>query len=315
MQGDILLFGRLPSLSSKRQPLSPRAWTGVGALAIPLWATWPVLAVHAAEMPAFQLLAMAFLVGWLVLLLVEPRSDDNAAFDGLGSAWLLPVLACALGLCGGNAFFILAARHMPPAQAHLISCLWPVMIVTLGGSLRLFRLGLRHAAGLVLGFGGAAVVISDGSLSPSLAGIGLALASAASWALCCVFRLWRRTAARNVLARGCAVSAAVCAGLHGVLEPTVMPTMGALSAAVAIGVAPIALANFAWDQGIRRGDGRLLAVMAYATPALSALLLVSIGPASLTPSLLIGAAMIVGAGLLPRSGSPQDQPSEGTSAR
>ena len=105
----------------------------------------------------------------------------------------------------------------------------------------------------------------------------------------------------NVLARGCAGSALLCAGLHGLLETTVVPSLGALSAAVAVGVAPLALANFAWDQGFRRGDSQLLAVMAYATPVLSALLLVSIGLASLTPGLLIGATMIVGAGLLSRS--------------
>ena len=301
MQSDILFFGELPSFSNRRRPLSPRAWTGVGALAIPLWATWPALAVHASEMPAFQVLAISFLVGWLVLLVVERPAAERAAVDKQHKPWLLPVLACAIGLCGGNAFFILAARHMPPAQAHLISYLWPVMIVALGGCLRLFRLRFRHMVGLVLGFGGAAVVMSDGSLSPSLAGIGLALLSAASWALYCVFRLWQGAAVTNALARGCAVSVLLCAGLHALLEPTVMPSSGGLSAAVAVGVAPLALANLAWDQGFRRGDSQFLAVMAYATPVVSALLLISIGWASLTPSLLIGAAMIVGAGLLSRS--------------
>ena len=301
MQAAILLFNTLPSSSGGRQPLSPRAWTGVGALAIPLWATWPALAAHASEMPAFQVLAISFLVGWLVLLAVERPAAETAVRDGQGKPWLLLVLACALGLCGGNAFFILAARHMPPAQAHLISYLWPVMIVALGGCLRLFRLRFRHMVGLVLGFGGAAVVMSDGSLSLSVAGIGLALLSAASWALYCVFRLWQGAAVRNVLARGCAVSALLCVGLHGLLEPMVLPSLGALSAAVAVGVAPLALANLAWDQGFRRGDGQLLAVMAYATPVLSALFLVGLGLASFTPGLVIGAAMIVGAGLLSRS--------------
>ena len=301
MQTNILHFGRFPSFSSERQPLSPKAWTGVGALAIPLWATWPALAVHASEMPAFQILAISFLVGWLVLLLAERPGADDGATGGQHKPWLLPVLACALGLCGGNAFFILAARHIPPAQAHLISYLWPVMIVALGGCLRLFRLRLKHMVGLALGFGGAAVVMSDGSLSVSLAGIGLALLSAASWALYCVYRLWQGATVTNVLGRGCAISAVLCAGFHGLLEPTIVPSLGALSAAVAIGVAPLALANLAWDQGFRRGDSQLLAVMAYATPVLSALLLISIGQASLTPSLLIGAAMIVGAGLLSRS--------------
>lgn len=309
MRTDVFLFGVLPSSPGGRQPLSPRAWTGVGALAIPLWATWPALGVRAAEMPAFQVLAIAFPVGWLTLLLVERPSgtevsETEAAAGGQGRAWGLPVLACALGLCGNNAFFILATRHMPPAQANLISYLWPVMVVALGGALRLFRLRLRHVIGLVLGFGGAAVVMGDGPLSPTPAGVGLALLAGASWALYCVYRLWQGAAVTNVLARGCAVSAVLCAGLHFLFEPTIMPSLGALSAAVAVGVAPLGLGNLAWDQGFRHGDSQLLAVMAYGTPVLGALLLIGMGLASPTLSLLIGAAMIVGAGLLSRSERP-----------
>jgi len=80
-----------------------------------------------------------------------------------------------------------------------------------------------------------------------------------------------------VLARCCAVSAPLCGVLHAAFELTVLPPAGAFLAAVAVGVAPLALANFAWDQGLRRGNGRLLAVMAYATPLLSALILTAAG--------------------------------------
>ena len=62
----------------------------------------------------------------------------------------------------------------------------------------------------------------------------------------------------------------------------------------------MALANFAWDQGLRRGNSRLLAVMAYGTPVVSALILIAAGIATATPTLFIGALMIVGAGLVSR---------------
>lgn len=100
VQTDTLHFESLPSFFSGRQPLSPRAWTFVGALAIPLWATWPALAVRTAEMPAFQVLAIAFSVAWLVLLASEHFAGDRAATPGPDRRWLLPVLACAFGLCG-----------------------------------------------------------------------------------------------------------------------------------------------------------------------------------------------------------------------
>ena len=74
-----------------------------------------------------------------------------------------------------------------------------------------------------------------------------------------------------------------------------------VAATAVAGIIPLALGNFVWDQGFRRGDSRLLAVMAYATPLCSALLLASLGAALLTWNLLAGATVIVLAGLLSRS--------------
>jgi drug/metabolite transporter (DMT)-like permease len=69
---------------------------------------------------------------------------------------------------------------------------------------------------------------------------------------------------------------------------------GPLLAVVAVGIGRLALANLAWDQGLQRGHSQLLAVMAYAMPLVSALILI----AAATINLLIGAVMTVGAGLL-----------------
>jgi drug/metabolite transporter (DMT)-like permease len=57
----------------------------------------------------------------------------------------------------------------------------------------------------------------------------------------------------------------------------------------------------AWDEGFRKGDSQLLAVMAYATPLCSALLLTVLGLESLTWRLLIGAVAIVAAGVMSRT--------------
>jgi hypothetical protein len=64
---------------------------------------------------------------------------------------------------------------------------------------------------------------------------------------------------------------------------------------------PLALVNYVGDEGFRRGDGHLLAVMAYATPLCGALLLAALGAALLTWNLLAGAIVIVLAGLLSRT--------------
>jgi drug/metabolite transporter (DMT)-like permease len=86
--------------------------------------------------------------------------------------------------------------------------------------------------------------------------------------------------------------------LHFVVEPTVVPDLGALAASAAVGIVPLALGNLVWDEGFRRGDSQLLAVMAYATPLCSALLLIALGLEAFTRGLLIGAVLIVFAGVL-----------------
>jgi drug/metabolite transporter (DMT)-like permease len=299
-----VLFGRFEAPARRWRPLSPRAWTCVGAAAIPLWATWPTLALRTLEMPAFECLTIAFLFGWMVLSATDRApAPVNAAPSGWRS-WI-PALACAAGLSGSNAFHILATHYIPAAEANLISYLWPVMIVGFGVLLGLFRMRARQLAGLGFGFAGAAILMGGGALSLSLAGLGLGLASGASWALYCVFRLLWKSASGAVLGRGCALSAVLCAVLHVALEPTVLPSIGGIGAAAAVGIVPLAFGNLVWDQGFRRGDSQLLAVMAYATPLCSALLLALLGLERCSVSLLIGAVVIVAAGWLSRPGPQQ----------
>lgn len=260
-------------------------------------------------MPAFECLTIAFGVGWLVLRLWEGRPQPRVSAASIPNAriawrqWLASV-ACALGLSGSNAFHILATHYIPAAEANLLSYLWPVEIVAGGAALGLFKLGCKQIAGLALGFVGAVVLMAEGALSLSATGVILALLSGLSWAGYCVFRLkWSAPAgrARNVLATGCAISTLLCALLHFATEPTVVPSLAAAGAAAAVGVVPLAFGNLAWDEGFRRGDSQLLAVLAYATPLCSALLLGALGMAALTWGLLIGAVIIVTAGLLSRA--------------
>lgn len=277
---------------------SPRAWTCLGLLAIPLWATWPALALSALSIPAFECLTIAFLFAWLVLARFKrPAGARGAASVGTVSSWL-PAIVCALGLTGSNAFHIMATHYIPAAESNLISYLWPVEIIGLGALAGLFRLRVRHFAGLLVGVSGAVILIGGGTVSLSITGVALAFVSGISWASYCLFRLaWKGQAVR-VLQRGCAISTFLCAALHFTLEPTVIPDAGALAASTAVGIVPLALGNLVWDEGFRRGDSQLLAVMAYATPLCAALLLVALGLEPATRDLLIGAVLIVTAGFL-----------------
>jgi drug/metabolite transporter (DMT)-like permease len=303
MSETMVWCGAIGTPTAKQRPLSPRTWTCIGALAIPLWATWPSLAIRTLDIPPLESLAIMFLFGCLVLTRLR-RMDSGSVLESASAkrSWL-PAIVFAIGVSGGDVAFILATHRIPAAQANLISYLWPVMIVVFGAVIGLFQLRMRQVIGLALGFAGAVILIWDGRVSMSMSGIGLALLSGACWAAYCLFRLtWRRPAG-NVLARGCALSAALCASLHFFVEPTIVPSLRSFAATAVAGVIPLALGNFVWDEGFRRGDGQLLAVMAYATPLCSSLLLATLGAALLTWNLLAGAVVIVMAGVLSRADS------------
>ncbi len=296
-----VFFGAFGGPSSRRwQPLSPWAWTCVGGLAIPLWATWPALALKTQSIPTFECIAIIFTVAWLVLTCLQHPRANVGSPSSPWTSWI-PAFAFALGETGATVFFLFATHHIAAAEANLISYLWPGLTVGFGALLGIFRLRLRHIVGITLGFLGAAILIGIGTLAPSYTGCGLALLGAVSWAAYCVFRLRWREVTGPLLARGFGISAILCVILHLLLEPSTIPTVGSAAAAAVCGIVPAAFANWTWDEGFRRGDSQLLAVMAYGTPLCSALLLLTLGLQTFTWHLLFGASLIIAAGVLSRA--------------
>jgi drug/metabolite transporter (DMT)-like permease len=298
-----ILFGTFSSRFARRSPpLKQWVWTLVGGLSIPLWATWPALSLQMRDMPPLESLTIGFTVGWLVLERLEPQCRGPASSGISALAWI-PALAFALGEAGSATFFLWATYYIGPAEANLIMYLWPAMIVGFGAIAGIFRLQLRHYIGMALGFLGAAMLIGVGTLSLSYMGVTLAVLAGVSWASYCLFRLRWKGDTGPILTRGFGISAIVCAVLHLMLEHSVMPGIGSAGAAVLVGIVPAAFANLAWDKGFRRGDSQLLAVAAYGTPLCSALLLSLLGLESLSWKLLLGAVLIVTAGVLTRTGA------------
>lgn len=292
-----------PSGAITRFAPGPRTvWTLIGASAIPLWATWPLLAVvSTGTIPLFQFLTIIFGVGAGALHAFRKLTQVTPAKSGPLPSFVgrwLPAVMVSLGLFVSDIFFIEALRRIPAAQANLILYLWPLMVVVIGALLGLLQLRRRHLASVAVGLCGASLVIGPEMTGAALGGVALAAAGGLAWAAFCLFRLWQGSDAPDALATGFTLSAALSLLLHLGLETTVMPEPLALLSAVLVGVIPLALGNLAWDHGIRRGDRVLLAVMAYATPLVSALILISFGFADATMGLLFGGALIVVAGIM-----------------
>ena len=80
-----------------------------------------------------------------------------------------------------------------------------------------------------------------------------------------------------------------------------MPSASSLLFVLLIGILPLTLGALAWDNGIRRSDKKLLAIMAYATPLVDVIILIACGYASRSVGIVIGGGIIVMAGMISAS--------------
>ncbi len=106
----------------------------------------------------------------------------------------------------------------------------------------------------------------------------------------------------SALTVSCAVTGVGSLALHLALEETVWPpTRAAWMAVVGLGLGPVGLAFYLWDEGMKRGDLRLLGVASYATPLLSTVLLTSLGWGNGSRTLWLAAILITAGAALAAS--------------
>lgn len=276
---------------------STRRGTLVGATAVLMWATLATLTTLSGDIPPFQLLAMSFTLATLIGL----------AWHRFLNLWLeggsqvkkpVPLAAWAVGLYGlfGYHFaYFMALRLAPPVEASLIAYLWPLLIVLFAALLPGERLHGYQVAGALLGFAGAALLVtrSRGLTFDAqyAAGYAFALACAVIWSSYSV--LSRRLGAVPTSAVGafCAATAGLALVCHLLFEETVWPGGWQWAAVVALGLGPVGAAFYTWDYGVKRGHIQTLGALAYAAPLLSTILLVALRLAE--PSWVIAAACVL----------------------
>jgi len=189
-------------------------------------------------------------------------------------------------------------RLAPAAEAGLIAYLWPLLIVLLSGLLPGESLKAGHLLGGLLGFAGAALVISGGESGfeiEYLPGYLIAFACAFTWSGYSVLSRKLSSAPTEAVTIYCLATTVLSGVAHMAFEETLFPdsTLGWASI-VALGLGPVGLAFFVWDVGVKKGDIQLLGVLSYAAPLLSTLVLVAVGIATASWSLGLAALLITG---------------------
>jgi len=273
--------------------------TLIGFVAVLLWALLAVLTVGSAPTPPLLLNTICFAIGGTIGLIWTAATGGISRLRNV--RWYVYAFG-TLALFGYHALYFTSLRLAPAAEAGLIAYLWPLLIVLLSGLLPGERLRAGHIIGALIGFGGAALIITGGSAGfnpAALPGYALALACAFTWAGYSVISRRLGGAPTETVAVFCLATAVLSAGLHLWLEPTIWPpTPTAWAAAIGLGLGPVGLAFYVWDIGVKRGDIQLLGTASYAAPLLSTLVLVLAGIAAPSWTLAIAACLVTGGAAL-----------------
>ena len=264
--------------------------------AIALWGVLAALSLRLRGWPPFLLAGAALLVGSL------------CSIHRL-RAWRVPARALALGVYGLFGFHFLlfiALRLAPPVEANLVNYLWPLFIVVLAPViLPGVTLRARHVAAALLGFAGAALLVTGGK--PGLGGGGgggamlgyaAALASALVWSTYSLATKRFAQLPTATIGLYCAVSGLVALACHAFFEPRYVPRIAELPWLVALGLGPMGAAFYLWDYALKRGDPRAIGALAYLAPLVSTLVLVAAGEGSFGPVTLAAMGLIVGGAVL-----------------
>ena len=286
--------------------MTRRAATFTGFIAILLWALLALFTIGTAPVPPFQLNAMSFAVGGAIGLVWVSRTG------GWRRLSLVPTrvyIVGTLGLFGYHALYFSALRLAPPAEASLIAYLWPLFIVLFSGLLPGERLGALHIIGALIAFTGAAILVApQGGQFTGGAGLALAGLCALTWSSYSVLSRSFGTVPTDSVAVFCVLTAILSVPPHLLLEQTQWPTDAlGWGAVLALGLGPVGLAFYVWDIGVKAGDIQLLGVASYAAPLLSTLILVVVGVAEASITLLLAAALIAGGAGLAAYGSARAQ--------
>lgn len=277
--------------------------TAIGFIAVLLWALLALFTVGSAPTPPLLLNTLCFATGGTLGLI---WAAVTGTLPALRRVPLRVYVFGTVGLFGYHALYFSALRLAPAAEAGLIAYLWPLLIVLFSGLLPGERLRAGHLLGALAGFAGTALIITGGGAALStqyLTGYVLALMCALFWSGYSVISRLLGDAPTATVAVFCLATAALSLPLHLIFEETVLPTHALGWASIAgLGLGPVGLAFFVWDIGVKHGDIQLLGTASYAAPLLSTLILVVVGVAAPSMTLLWAAILITGgAGIAARA--------------
>jgi drug/metabolite transporter (DMT)-like permease len=277
--------------------LSRNGATLIGVTAVLQWGAQVLISTYALAFPPFETIALTFFIAFLAMLakwICKREVPFRYASYG-ARAW-------AIGVCGLFGYYLvyyLALQRAPALDVSLLVNLWPLLMVLFTGLLPGHRLRWHHVAGCLVGAAGSIVLLGPQAVSllggAHLIGQLLAIAAAFIWAAFCVSSRTLEAVPTDIVGWYCLVVAALGLACHLLFETSVWTAPpSAWGAIAALGIGPVGLAFFAWDLGVKRGNIRLLGIVALFIPLISTGLLIAAGRGILDGRVAIASLLVTG---------------------
>lgn len=266
---------------------------GLSVVVIVFWGLSAWLRILAIEIPPLELTGIA-LAGAAAssLLLAKLRTAVQSVRQHPWYMWFIAVGS----LIGSAVFFFVALAHAPAARVVVITYSWPLLFAITSDLYSHRRPAPLTFVALLLGLAGVAVM-NGGAQSPApdaWLGYAASLASGLCWVVYSLFvQVYPRSLTSvypALFALGALTTLAIQAAIGGLVWPH---TATAWAASIFLGVGPYGLGFLAWGYVVRRGNPRIVPVLPYAVPAVSAFILVLVGQTQPTLSLLTGCTLVI----------------------
>jgi drug/metabolite transporter (DMT)-like permease len=243
-------------------------------ISILLWSSFALLGTHLSHLPPFFLVGAAMGLGAIPSLPWWRSWFKDPFFLAFGT----------LGLFGYHFFLLSAFHYAPPIEANLLNYTWPALIVLISPILlKGYALRLSHLIGTGMAFLGAAWIVSGGNLhklqiSPLyMKGYLLAGSAALIWALYSVLTKKFGNFPTSMVGGFCLMSSLFSFAFHWAVEPAVSITANDAICLLLMGLGPMGLAFYSWDQAMKSGNPQTIGALSYLTPLLSTWILVVAG--------------------------------------
>ncbi|MEO5884004.1 MAG: EamA family transporter [Candidatus Limnocylindrales bacterium] len=298
----------MPTATAPRPLADPRSVAIAMLVLYVVWgSTYLAIAIAVDTIPPFLMAGARFLLAGAVLLTWTIVRARGEFVRPTRREWRDSAIVGALLLGGGMGMVAWGEQTIPSGIAALLIALMPVWIAVFGGILLGERLPRMAVVGILVGFGGVAILVGPtafgvaGALDP--AGLGAIMLSPIAWSLGSLYASHRATLpAKPLVATGLQMltgglllmTMAAATGEFGRVDPGAIsaPSLGAFAYLAIVG-SLLAFTAYGWL--LRVAPLPLVATYAYVNPVVAVILGALVLQEPIDSRTLVAGAVIIAA--------------------